>query len=61
MMNHIERAVNSLQDKPVDRLTAYPIATGVQRRLLSTPTTYAEWCSDPRKYAEGFIAGQKAM
>jgi len=61
MMNHIERAVNSLQDKPVDRITAYPIATGVQRRLLSTPTTYAEWCSDPRKYAEGFIAGQKAM
>jgi uroporphyrinogen decarboxylase len=60
-MSHIERCVNALQDKPVDRLTVYPIACGVQRRLLSVPTTYAEWCTDPRKYAEAFVAGQKAM
>jgi uroporphyrinogen decarboxylase len=61
MMTHIERVLASLGDKPVDRITAYPIACGVQRRLLSTPTTYAEWCSDPRKYAEAFVAGQRAM
>ncbi|HTY47110.1 MAG TPA: uroporphyrinogen decarboxylase family protein [Methanomassiliicoccales archaeon] len=60
-MTHINRVLGALGDQPVDRLTTYPIACGVQRRLLSTPTTYAEWCSDPRKYAEAFIAGQKAM
>jgi uroporphyrinogen decarboxylase len=58
-MTHIERALAGLQNKPVDRLLTYPLAMGVNRRLLSTPTTYAEWCSDPRKYAEAFVAGQK--
>lgn len=60
MMTHIERVLAALGDKPVDRLTTYPIACGVQRRYLSTPTTYAEWCSDPRKFAEAFVAGQRA-
>jgi uroporphyrinogen decarboxylase len=53
--------VASLQDQPVDRLTAYPIACGVTRKLLNggNGITYREWCTDPKKYADGFIAGQK--
>lgn len=60
-MNHIERCVAALQDQPVDRLTAYPIACGVTRKLLNggNGITYHEWCTDPKKYADGFIAGQK--
>ncbi len=58
-MTHIERVMSSLRNKPVDRLTTYPIACGVQRRYLSSPTTYVEWASDPRKFAEAFIAGQR--
>ncbi|MFA5313111.1 MAG: uroporphyrinogen decarboxylase family protein [Methanomassiliicoccales archaeon] len=59
-MNHIERCVASLQDKPVDRLTVYPLAMGVARRCVGDgKMTYREWASDPKKFAEGFIAGQK--
>jgi uroporphyrinogen decarboxylase len=58
-MTHIERALNALNDKPVDRLTTYPIACGVQRRYLSTQTTYMEWASDPKKFSEAFVAGQR--
>lgn len=59
-MNHIERAVASLQDKPVDRLTAYPLAMGVCRRLVGDgKMTYRDWVSDPKKFAAAFIEGQK--
>ena len=59
-MNHIERAVASLQDKPVDRLSTYPLAMGVCRRTVGDGTmTYREWATDPKKYAAGFIQGQK--
>jgi uroporphyrinogen decarboxylase len=58
-MSHIERAMASITNQPVDRLSVYPIACGVNRKLLSTPTTYSEWCSDPRKFAEAAIAGYK--
>ena len=57
-MNHLERCMASITNQPVDRLTAYPIACGVNRRLLPTPTTYTEWASDPKKFAAGFVAGQ---
>jgi uroporphyrinogen decarboxylase len=57
-MNHIERVVASLQNEPVDRLTTYPIACGVNRSLLGN-VTYHEWASDPKKFADAFIAGQK--
>ena len=58
-MSHIERAMASITNQPVDRLSVYPIACGVNRKLLSTPTTYSEWASDPRKFAEAAIAGYK--
>ncbi len=59
-MNHIERAVASLQDKPVDRITAYPLAMGVCRRLVGDgKMTYRDWVSDPKKFAAAFIEGQK--
>jgi len=58
-MSHIERAMASITNQPVDRLSVYPIACGVNRRLLSTPTTYSEWANDPRKFAEAAIAGYK--
>ena len=59
-MNHIERAVASLQDKPVDRLSTYPLAMGVCRRTVGDgKMTYRDWASDPKKFAQGFIQGQK--
>jgi len=59
-MNHLERAMASLQNKPVDRLTAYPLAMGVCRRLVGDgKMTYKEWVSDPKKFAAAFIEGQK--
>lgn len=61
-MNHIERASAALADEPADRLTVYPIACGVSRRLVGDgKMTYTEWCTDPKKYAAGFIAAQKAF
>jgi uroporphyrinogen decarboxylase len=61
-MNHIERCVAALQDHPVDRLTTYPIACGVCRRTVGDgKMTYHEWATDPKKYAQGFISGQKAF
>jgi len=61
-LNHIERAVNSLQNKPVDRLTTYPLAMGVCRRCVGDgKMTYREWVSDPKKFASAFVAGQKAF
>jgi uroporphyrinogen decarboxylase len=59
-MNHIERDVAALTDKPSDRLSTYPLAMGVCRRCVGDGTmTYREWASDPKKFAQGFIAGQK--
>ncbi len=58
-MNHIERAMAAIQNQPVDRLTAYPIASGVCRRLLPGNVTYHEWATDPKKFADAFVAGQR--
>lgn len=58
-MNHIERAMAALGNQEVDRLTTYPIACGVCRKLLPGNVTYKQWCSDPKLFADAFIAGQK--
>jgi len=58
-MNHIERAMASIQDKPVDRLSTYPIACGVNRKLLPGTVTYSQWAHDPKMFAEAAIAGYK--
>ncbi|WP_400208924.1 uroporphyrinogen decarboxylase family protein [Methanomethylophilus alvi] len=61
-LNHLERAAAALADEEVDRLATYPIACGVSRRLIGDGSvTYREWCQDPEKYAEGFVAAQKAF
>ncbi len=59
-MTHKERAVAALSNEKVDRLTTYPIACGVCRRLIGDGTlTYREWCSDPKLFAQAFLEGQK--
>ena len=58
-MNHLERAMAALTDGEADRLPAYPIACGVNRKLLGDDVTYAQWCSNPKTFADAFIAGQK--
>lgn len=60
-MSHIDRVMASLQDKPVDRLTVYPIACGVCRKLLNNGSgiTYHDWATDPKKFADAFVAGQR--
>ncbi|HOB39215.1 MAG: uroporphyrinogen decarboxylase family protein [Methanomassiliicoccaceae archaeon] len=59
-MNHIERAMAGLSNQPVDRLLTYPLAMGVCRRLINgTGITYQEWVSDPKKFAQAFIEGQR--
>ena len=60
-MNHIERDVAALSNKPADRLPTYPLAMGVCRRLLNNNAgiTYHEWVTDPKKFADAFVAGQR--
>jgi len=61
-MTHQERVVASLKDEPVDRLTTYPIACGVSRRTVGDGTMlYRDWATDPKKFAAGFIQGQKTF
>ena len=61
-LSHIERVSAALADEPVDRLCEYPIACGVTRRLVGDGSmTYADWCTDPKKYAAGFIAAQRRL
>lgn len=58
-MTHMERGLASLSGEKVDRLTTYPIACGVCRRLLPGDITYQKWCSDPKLFGQAFVAGQK--
>jgi uroporphyrinogen decarboxylase len=60
-MTHIERITAALTNEPGDRLASYPIACGVNRKLISGGCTYREWAHDPKMYAQGFIEGQKAF
>ena len=61
-MTHQQRCMASLADEPVDRLTTYPITCGVARRCVGDGRmTYHDWASDPKKFAAGFVAGQKAF
>ena len=60
-MSHVDRVMAGLTDQPADRLTAYPIACGVNRKLIGKGITYREWAHDPKMYAQGFIEGQKAF
>lgn len=59
-MSHMERAEAALSNQPVDRLLGYPLAMGVCRRLIGDAgITYKEWVSDPKKFAQAFIEGQR--
>jgi len=60
-MTHIERVMAALTNAPADRLTTYPIACGVNRKLVNGGITYREWCHDPKLFAQAFIEGQKAF
>ena len=58
-MTHMERGLAALSNEPVDRLTVYPIACGVCRKLLPGNVTYQQWANDPKLFGEAFVAGQK--
>ena len=60
-MNHMERAGAALGNNPVDRFVTYPIACGVNRKLLNggKGIKYSEWAHDAKLYAAAFIEGQK--
>jgi uroporphyrinogen decarboxylase len=58
-MTHIERGMAALSGEPADRLTVYPIACGVNRRLLPGNVTYRDWAHNPKLYGQAFIEGQK--
>ena len=58
-MTHMERGLAALANEPVDRLPTYPLAMGVNRRLLPGSPTYREWASDPKLFAASFVEGQK--
>lgn len=58
-MTHVERVSASLNNEKVDRLTTYPIACGVFRKLIGDGNiTYREWCNDPKLFAQAFLEGQ---
>ena len=58
-MTHMERGLAALAGEEVDRLTAYPIACGICRKLLPGNVTYQEWANDPKLFGQAFVAGQK--
>ncbi|MCL1984337.1 MAG: uroporphyrinogen decarboxylase family protein [Methanomassiliicoccaceae archaeon] len=58
-MSHIERVMAALTNAPADRLPTYPIACGVNRKLVNGGITYRDWAHDPKLYAQAFIEGQK--
>ena len=58
-MTVLERGMAALNGEEVDRLTAYPMACGLCRKLLPGTVTYKEWSNDPKLFAQAFIAGQK--
>ena len=58
-MTHVERVHASLNDEKVDRLTTYPIACAIFRKLIGDGNvTYREWCEDPKLFAQAFLEGQ---
>jgi len=59
-MTPMERSMAALKNEKVDRLSAYPIACGVCRKLIGDGhITYHEWANDPKLFAQAFIEGQK--
>ena len=58
-MTHMERGLAALSGEEVDRLTCYPIASGICRKLLPGNVTYQQWANDPKLFGQAFIAGQK--
>ncbi|UAL07282.1 MAG: uroporphyrinogen decarboxylase family protein [Candidatus Methanogranum gryphiswaldense] len=59
-ITHAQRALGAINNEKIDRLPTYPIACGVNRKLIGkNGVTYREWASDPKLYAEAFIQGQK--
>ena len=58
-MTHMERGLAALAGEEVDRLTTYPIACGICRKLLPGNVTYQEWANDPKLFGQAFVAGQK--
>ncbi|MCL2142893.1 MAG: uroporphyrinogen decarboxylase family protein [Methanomassiliicoccaceae archaeon] len=60
-MSHIERVMAGLTNAKGDRLSTYPIACGVNRKLVNGGVSYRDWAHDPKLYAQAFIEGQKAF
>lgn len=59
-MTHLERAQAAINNEKVDCLTSCLLTCAVNRRLVGDGTmTYREWATDPEKFAESFVAGQK--
>lgn len=57
-MTPYERAVATLNNEKVDELPAYPLACGLQRRLLpNQPVTYKTWATDAKLCAQSFVEG----
>ncbi len=60
-MTHVERVMAAITNEKADRLPVYPIACGVNRKLLNggKGVSYRDWCHDPKLFAQAFIEGQK--
>ena len=54
-MTIMERGLAALSGDPVDRLTCYPLACGVCRKLIPGNVTYQQWANDPKLFGEAFI------
>lgn len=56
-MTPYERAIATLNNEKIDEFAAYPLACGLQRRLLPGKVTYKEWATDAQKCAQSFVEG----
>ena len=57
--SHIERALASIINEKVDRLSTYPIACGVNRRLINNGAgvSYKDWAHDAKLFTDAAVAG----
>ncbi|MCL2785932.1 MAG: uroporphyrinogen decarboxylase family protein [Methanomassiliicoccaceae archaeon] len=60
-MSHIERVMAGLTNQKGDRLSTYPIACGVNRKLVNGGVSYQDWAHNAKLFAQAFIEGQKAF
>jgi corrinoid protein of di/trimethylamine methyltransferase len=58
-MSHMDRTLNAMGDKKVDRLPVYPLACGITRKFANV--SYKDYALDPKAFADSAFLGTKYL